>query len=211
MPAAPTSRRTPRRRDPEGTRAAILDAAEQLLLQRGVAETSMTEVARKARVTKSLIHHYFGSKDALWTEVKRRRFKGYVDDQLEELTPAVEGAPASAEAVLQASIERFFRFLSRNPDTVRLFARMWLEGDATLDDLDRQVTMAGVDAIRCAQQAGQVRADVDPLHVIGVFACASLGWFGFRHVSSEATADRDEAFLRDLVRIFFRGALPSGG
>ena len=187
---------------------AILDAAEQLLLQRGVAETSLTQVARKARVTKSLIHHYFGSKDALWTAVKRRRFTLYVDDQLAEIRPPAE----SAEAVLRASIERYFRFLSRNPDTVRLFARMWLEGDTALDDLDRKVTAAGVEAIRCAQQEGQLRADVDPLHMIGVFVCASLGWFTFRHVSvSTSPPAGDEASLRDLVRIFFHGALPAHG
>lgn len=203
-----TSRRrtVTRRRDPDATRLAILDAAERLLLQRGVAETSMSEVSRKARVTKSLIHHYFGSKEALWTEVKRRRFEQYVDDQLAILEPSEE----SPEGVLQASVERFFRFLAKNPDSVRLFARMWLEGDGALDDLDRKVTAAGVEALREAQHAGLVRGDVNPLHMIAVFVCASLGWFGFRHLSLKegSSADSDEAFLRDLVRVFLRGVLP---
>lgn len=199
-----TRRATPRRRDPEATRTAILAAAERLLLKRGVAETSLTEVARAARVTKSLIHHYFGSKDALWTEVKRHRFRLYVEDQIADISPP----SADAETVIRASIEKYFRFLSRNPDTVRLLARMWLENDRSIDELDRRITTAGAEAIRYAQQAGQIRNDVDPTHLITIFVSASFGWFSFRHLTQASTPEGDEAFLRDLIRVFFRGALP---
>lgn len=223
MPPVSRRARTVRRsaparpRDPEATRGAILDAAEHLLLQRGVAETSLAQVARRARVTKSLIHHYFGSKDALWIEVKQRRFRAYVEDQMADLDPV----PTSAQAALQAAIERYFLFLARHPDIVRLFARMWLEGDAALDELDRQVTSAGAEAIRAAQQDGQLDPDIDPVLMIAVFISASHGWFSFRHAPfsaagrgrnvspAGAVSAADKAFLRTLIRVFFRGVLPA--
>src|SRR5690606_25552520 len=54
-----------RRRDPDATRAEILEAAEQLFLQDGFGRTSISAIARLAGVTKSLIHHHFGTKEAL--------------------------------------------------------------------------------------------------------------------------------------------------
>ena len=73
---------TARTRNPEATRAAILDAAEKVFLDKGYGETSMSQIAAEAAVTKSLLHHYFGSKDNLWTKVKTRRFAVYADHQL---------------------------------------------------------------------------------------------------------------------------------
>lgn len=203
---APESPTALRRRNRGVTRAAILDTAERLLLQRGVAETSLSDLAREAKVAKGLILHYFGTKDALWSEVKQRRFQQYVAEQLADLAPSTD-AP---DDVLREAIARYFRFLSANPDTVRLFVRMWLEGDTSLAELDRQVTHAGVDALLRAQGEGRLRTDVDPLHMLAVFVCASLGWFTFRHLSP-ATPERDEAFLADLTRVFFTGVLPSAG
>ena len=66
-----------RRRYADETRSAILDAAESCFVDRGFAATSMSEIADRAQVTKSLIHHHFGSKESLWQEVKRRRLEAY--------------------------------------------------------------------------------------------------------------------------------------
>ena len=49
-----------RRHDPEASRAAILDAAERTFVDKGFAGASMSEIAERSGVTKSLIHHHFG-------------------------------------------------------------------------------------------------------------------------------------------------------
>ena len=49
----------------EETRRAILRAAADRFLDRGVALTSLDEVAAEAGVTKGALYHYFASKDAL--------------------------------------------------------------------------------------------------------------------------------------------------
>ena len=68
----------PRRNDPESTRNAIIKAAEQIFVERGFAATPMSAIAKSAGVTKSLIHHHFGSKKDLWDEIKQRLFSEYV-------------------------------------------------------------------------------------------------------------------------------------
>jgi AcrR family transcriptional regulator len=55
-----------RRRDPEGRRAAIIEAARQAFTERGYARTTLREVARRAGVTHGLITRHFSSKEQLF-------------------------------------------------------------------------------------------------------------------------------------------------
>lgn len=55
-----------RRRDPEGHRAAILEAARSTFTERGYARTTLREIARRADVTHGLISRQFTSKEQLF-------------------------------------------------------------------------------------------------------------------------------------------------
>ena len=59
-------------RDPEGTRAAVLAAAERLFAEQGFANTSLRDISCTSGVSHPLIHHHFGSKEGLYQAVKRR-------------------------------------------------------------------------------------------------------------------------------------------
>lgn len=50
------------RKNPEATRHAILDAAEQVFLERGVQRASLEEIARVAGVTRGAIYWHFSNK-----------------------------------------------------------------------------------------------------------------------------------------------------
>lgn len=54
-----------RRRDPDASRAAILDAAREVFTERGYARGTIREIARRAGVTHGLVMRYFGSKERL--------------------------------------------------------------------------------------------------------------------------------------------------
>ena len=54
-----------RRRDPEASRAAILDAAREVFTERGYARGTVREIARRAGVTHGLVMRHFGSKEQL--------------------------------------------------------------------------------------------------------------------------------------------------
>src|SRR5580692_3173329 len=55
------------------TRAQLVDAAEQLLLEEGYAAVTSRRVGAKAGLKPQLVHYYFQSMDDLFTEVFRRR------------------------------------------------------------------------------------------------------------------------------------------
>ena len=63
--AAPPAKR---RRDPEASRAAILDAAREVFAERGYARATIREIARRAGVTHGLVMRHFGSKEQLLIE-----------------------------------------------------------------------------------------------------------------------------------------------
>lgn len=54
-----------RRRDPEASRAAILDAAREVFSERGYARATVREIASRAGVTHGLVMRHFGSKERL--------------------------------------------------------------------------------------------------------------------------------------------------
>ncbi len=55
------------------TRARLVDAAEQLLLEEGYAAVTSRRVGAKAGLKPQLVHYYFRTMDDLFTEVFRRR------------------------------------------------------------------------------------------------------------------------------------------
>ena len=64
--AAPRAQRP---RDPERTRASILDAAKVEFSARGFAGAGIDAIAARSGVNRRMIYHYFGSKRGLWLAV----------------------------------------------------------------------------------------------------------------------------------------------
>ncbi|MDT8409622.1 MAG: TetR/AcrR family transcriptional regulator [Wenzhouxiangellaceae bacterium] len=195
----------PQHRDPDLTRSRILDAAFELFVEKGFAGVSLREIAQQSGVTKSLIHHHFGSKNALWEAAKEKAFALYTEVQREEL----EQAPLADQALLKGGIVRYFHFLKDNPQVVRLFAWTQLEGDQSCGDMNAELVRLGADRVRQAQQAGIFRDDVNPVHVVTTFVMTCMQWFEARcHHGQWQGIGSDEEFLDDFIEIFMRGLEP---
>lgn len=191
-----------RKHDPEASRAAILDAAERLFLERGFAGASMSEIAKISQVTKSLIHHHFGSKEALWREIKRRRFASYHAQQT-----ALFASEGPSAALLRESMRVYFRFLHDNPETVRLMSWVQLEGDRELTEMIQELRDAGIAHLQAAQAAGVLRADVPAPFILMTFVGLVRAWFGERAAAGEADPAEAEAYLDCAWAMFSGGAL----
>lgn len=81
--------------DPDHPATAILVAAAELFQQRSPSAVSLREIAKRAGVNYGLIHHYYGTKDAILAELLRRgsvngaermRDSASIDDALAALT-----------------------------------------------------------------------------------------------------------------------------
>ena len=199
-----------RPRDSAATRAVILDAAEEVFLERGFGQTALSEIARRADVTKSLIHHHFGSKGGLWTEVKQRRFAEYASRQLEML----RGASASVE-LLSESFRFYFRFLERNPQLVRIMAWLFLEPqeNETCLDMDRELVRAGVEVLREGQEKGLIRKDLDARFILFIFIGLAQHWHQDRRhflhdfASEDLPDDINAAYLHNALQILLEGVV----
>jgi TetR/AcrR family transcriptional regulator len=192
-------------RDPEQTRARILDAATDLFVERGFSDVSMSRLAIAAGVTKSLIHHHFGSKEKLWEAVKDHAFEQYFGAQMAML----EAAEHPDADLLRGSVVEYFRFLQRNPKVVRLFAWTHLEEDSSCSQMDSELVRIGAERVRQAQESGSLRADLNPTHVVAAFVMACSQWFEAKaHHRHWPGMGDDEAFLEDFLKMFMEGVTP---
>jgi AcrR family transcriptional regulator len=63
-----------RQRDPERTRAEILEVATREFAEHGYSGARVDEIAERTRTTKRMLYYYFGSKEGLYTEVLERAY-----------------------------------------------------------------------------------------------------------------------------------------
>ncbi|MDF2743659.1 MAG: TetR/AcrR family transcriptional regulator, partial [Actinomycetia bacterium] len=75
LQAAPA--RPPRRQPPDVRREQILDAAERVLVGRGLAATTMADVAEAAAVAKGTVYLYFESRAELLAGLRARYFERF--------------------------------------------------------------------------------------------------------------------------------------
>jgi AcrR family transcriptional regulator len=96
-------------------RAAILDAAEELFLRRGIEPTTMVDIAARAGITKITLYRYFPNRDAIALEIHQRAIQ-----RLAEVAgpPHIDfDAPDAAVVSIRAMVRNFdalqdaFRFM----------------------------------------------------------------------------------------------------
>jgi TetR/AcrR family transcriptional regulator len=112
----------PKDADPEQTRAAILDAAEDEFAEHGFHGARMVAIAKRAGVTHGLLHYYFDSKDRLYEKVVGRLFERHL--RLFERLGADGRVPTAREAVLES-----FDLFWDHPNQVRIMLWEMASGD----------------------------------------------------------------------------------
>src|SRR5260370_39035772 len=91
---------TPRlgtRRQPEESRAAILEAAVAEFAEHGIAGARTDAIARTAHVNKALLYYYFEDKNALYEAVLEHVFSGLRD----RVVPVLESKLPPRQKVLE--------------------------------------------------------------------------------------------------------------
>ncbi len=104
--ASPSVEARPRRqrRSPEAARQLILDAADRVIAVRGPDAVGLKDVAKEAGVSHALVCHYFGTYDALVTEVVRFHVTKFRNSVIEQIAAPNALKP---EEWLEALIDRF--------------------------------------------------------------------------------------------------------
>jgi len=194
-----------RPRDAEATRLEILNAAESLFAKNGFGSTSLARIAAASNSHKSLILHHFESKEGLWQAVKERRFAKFTGEQ----TAIFGQAEVSVEEIMKTT-EAYFRLLENDPVLVQLLTRAELEQDLGCSQYDEERLAPFVSRMRDAQEAGLLRKDVPPAHLLLIIINAITQWFEARAMfcswSELASDNMDADFLESFHKVFMEGA-----
>jgi TetR/AcrR family transcriptional regulator len=213
-PAAPSPRRAaagPRRapspqqrqRDPERTKARILEAAVEEFSAKGFAGARVSDIAERAGVNQQLIAYYFDSKEGLYREVGRR-WRSYEAENLPQ------------DSALSDLIGDYVR-TSVDP---RLGARLlaWDGLSDTGDGPDPDETcerdarlQQEVESIRRRQRDGEIDAQLDPAaltlilmgaaNALAIYPQLARGIFGGQDASSPELVQRYAGELAAVVSL----------
>jgi AcrR family transcriptional regulator len=182
----------PKRLEGEKARR-IIEAMRTSVGTRGAAGSTFDHVAREARVSRGLLHYYFGTKEQLLVEVVRHDCEvriAAMDERIararsvDEIIAAlvlgleefIEGEPASPAVIYE------LLSASRRSDDIR----------AELAELYRRWRADLADALRVKERQGVVTLDADPESVASMLFALGDG-FGIQ-VLSDPDWDREAAF-----------------
>lgn len=189
----------------DAARDAYLDAARDCILDVGWRRTTLTEVARRAGVSRMTIYRTWADMPQLLSDLMTREWGGVVADALadeEPDTPTVERLVGDIIGTVQRLRENelFLRIVDLDPELILpyLFSRRGRSQDAILE-----LTVA---ALREAQAAGEVRTG-NPELMARAMLLAAHGFVLSAHtmVGDEVSLDDLDAELR---RALTRGLLP---
>jgi AcrR family transcriptional regulator len=166
---------------------ALVDAVVRLLDRRAAGDISVRDIAAEAGVNHGLVHHYFGSKEALIREAVART-----------------NARVTRERPGDVATAWSFGLFRAHPAIARVLARVCLDGPHDLLPLaapPRATIEARAAAIRAGAERLGIPLPLDAHVANAVAAAAILGWFVFRPLLDAGFAlprDADEEVARAL-------------
>ena len=187
----------PQPRDPERTRSRIRAAALAEFSAEGFAGARVARIARRARINKRMLYHYFGNKEDLFREI--------FDRKLQERAGWITEAPAG----LGASLAYWFQMACEDIDWIRLIQWEALAaGDGrVIREEERQASLArALDDLRDRQRRGLVPGDLDAgqllLTILGVLTYPLAFPQVTRMVTGKSPAD--PAFRKQRIEFLHR-------
>lgn len=142
---------------------AMIDAAIELILERGTDKTTLQAIGEKAGYSRGLATYRFGSKAGLYDEVCKwisRRWLGYLKEGV--------GDKSGTDAMC-AALDAFFRFISDSPRDARVLQILYC-GAASPTSEYRQTSVSihqrqqddVANWVRAGMESGDIRGDADP-------------------------------------------------
>jgi AcrR family transcriptional regulator len=155
---------SPRKTLPEARRRQILEAAAQVIGERGLCDTRIVDVAKRAGASPGLVIYYFGSKDRVLAEALAYADETFFADAANKLSTLPSARDQLVELVASSCP------LGSAPDAVDSWV-LWLElwararRDPEVGEhrarLDQQWRKMLADTVRAGQKAGEFRK-LDP-------------------------------------------------
>ena len=180
------------------TREKILATATRLFSTQGYANTSLSQVAKDAQVSKALIFWHFENKEKLFRTALQRTLEPYfinVVDDLEGLSEVDQ---------IKRLIDQYYAFVSENLYSVKFVVSLLLRDEKHPDDLIGHVNELHrvyrnllADILDSGRQKGVFRPRIEPRMDAALIMTALHGILvqGFM---GDAAPESSEALLRHL-------------
>ena len=145
----------------DDTRTRILHAALAEFAEHGFDGARMRDIAERARANLGLLTYYFRDKDRLWRAAVSAAFERLQRELAEVITPR----PEDDERVeLTRFVERFVRFVARNPEFMRLMNDEGKRDGPRMRWLADRYVRPLYDVIRTRVEHAQASGLLPPIH-----------------------------------------------
>ncbi len=156
------SNATKTKRDPEGTRRRIIDAATEEFAKGGLAGARVDQIARRAETNERMLYYYYGSKEGLFLAVLERQYAQF--RAAEERLQIGDEDPVAAVRTLARFVWDWYY---QHPEFIRLVnsenlhEARHLKKSTQLHDLVNPVVDVLAEIVRRGQRQGVFREGVD--------------------------------------------------
>jgi AcrR family transcriptional regulator len=167
--SAPDSpRRTQVERRQESERA-LLEAAAELIAERGISGASLASIGERAGTSRGLPTHHFRTKDALVSQVARSAQNRIVSETVAGIKRAHRDVnDLSALELLRASVDTYLEMFEQPSADERALIVMWgatFPSESSFEGMveaDKRAHDGWADLITQGHKDGSIRSDVDP-------------------------------------------------
>lgn len=180
----------------------IIDAALKVFGEKGYYNATISEIARKAKVSEATVYEYFGSKEDLLFAIPEEITRNSVDF-LDAMLPYLKGA----ENRLRAMIYGYFILYRDNPSYSSLVLlnlkhnRKFMETEGY--QMVRKAARIILEVIEEGIASGEFRPDLDP-HLARSMVLGTIEHIFFRWHLAERKVDLPD-FTDELMDVLMRG------
>ena len=153
------------------TRNAILDAATSLFVQQGFAGTSISQIAKQAKVNQSLIYHHFQNKETVWRQVKAELTHHY----LREFAGIFEDTTLSGEMLLRKLLRQRIALSLEKPEIRKMILWQHIESNVALRYTPGYEIERWTQLVESLQAKGELRADLAPQIILALMSAQANG------------------------------------
>lgn len=201
----------PKHGDP---RERLLDIALDLFARHGVAETTLSAIARKAGMTPAMAHYYFKTREQL--------FDVLLDERIDPVRTQIEGVLRADTADPVAALTELARRLIDLNARHRWFGAMWIREVISDDDVFKQHMrrrMGNQGRVSLAATIGQwqlrglIHPDLEPgLLVLSILGLVTLSMAAARRRPDDPVSGRigTDAVARHIAALLRSGVAPPG-
>ena len=180
-------------RDPERTRARILDAATREFARYGLGGARVDRIAERAGANKRMLYYYFGDKDGLFLAALEERYA-----HIRNAERSLELEQSDPRTALRRLVEFTWNYYLEHPEFLTLLNSENLHkgrhvrNSKRVRDLHSPFVETLGAVLRRGEKAGVFRAGIDPVQLY-----ISIAGEGYFYLSNRYTLSR--IFGRDLM------------